>query len=73
MVIRSPVHQVILGKENLQRQIDWCTEKFGKRWSAIDNHEGTWTCFWAGVDSPRNYRWLFKEEKDLVMFALRWS
>jgi hypothetical protein len=72
MVIRSPEHEVIFGKKNHQRQIDWCTEKFGKRWSVIDNREGTWTCFWAGVDSPRNYRWLFKDEKDLVMFVLRW-
>lgn len=51
----------------------WCIEKFGPRWSAVDNRSGTWCCFWAGRDNPKYYDWLFRNERDAVLFALTWT
>ncbi len=51
----------------------WCTEKFGPRWSAVDNRGGTWCCFWSGRDNPGHYDWLFRNERDALLFLLRWS
>jgi len=50
----------------------WCSDNFGERWFATDNKEGVWTCFWAGIEAPKNYVWHFKNEKDAVVFSLRW-
>jgi hypothetical protein len=54
------------------QQTVWCEEKFGKRWSAIDNKEGVWCCFWAGRSMPGSYRWHFMNEQDAMLFSLRW-
>lgn len=51
----------------------WCTEKFGKRWSVVDNREGVWCCFWRGRIVPESYEWFFQNEKDALLFMLRWS
>lgn len=67
-------HVFLLPKLHNQWEADaWCTEKFGKRWSAIDNRTGTWCCFWAGGEKPGHYRWYFTNEQDVVLFLLRWS
>jgi hypothetical protein len=50
----------------------WCYENFGPRWSALDNHDGIWMCFWAGHITG-GYNWHFKHEKDAMMFILRWK
>lgn len=53
----------------------WCEEHFGKRWSPVDNREGVWCCFWLGFrveDYSGGYKWLFKNESDAMLFALRW-
>lgn len=50
----------------------WCEQQFGKRWSAIDNKEGVWCCFWAGRSMPGSYRWHFMNEQDAMLFSLRW-
>jgi hypothetical protein len=54
------------------KQIKWCEERFGKRWSVIDNREGIWCCFWGGNKLPGMYRFEFKNEKDAILFSLTW-
>jgi hypothetical protein len=71
---RAPEHTVLLKSKKEGYSIDaWCTEKFGKRWSALDNRDGRWCCYWAGRENPGYYRWYFRDEKDLVLFLLRWA
>lgn len=50
----------------------WCIKNIGERWFSVGRKTGNWTCFWAGRDDPKSYRWHFKNEKDAVMFSLRW-
>lgn len=51
---------------------EWCTQQFGTRWSAVDNIEGTWCCFWRGRENVGMYEWYFQNEKDAMLFSLRW-
>jgi hypothetical protein len=53
-------------------QIVWCEERLGKRWSVVDNREGTWCCFWSGKMNPSTYRFQFKNEQDAILFSLIW-
>lgn len=53
------------------KEISWCEERFGKRWSVIDR-EGIWCCFWDGQKNPKSYRFEFQYEKDAVLFSLTW-
>lgn len=67
-------HVVILPKHKKQWKIDlWCQEQFGPRWSVVSNREGVWCCFWVGTRDPGCYKWLFRYEKDAMLFLLRWS
>lgn len=50
----------------------WCEEQFGPRWSVVDNRQGVWCCFWRGRESPGMYEWYFKNERDALMFMLKW-
>jgi hypothetical protein len=57
----------------------WCIEHFGKRWNPADNCDGTWSVFWTGmgvhereIKYVTKYRYLFKNEKDAMLFSLRW-
>ena len=51
----------------------WCEEKWGKRWSVIDNQKGMWCVFWGGREIPKSYKWYFQNEQDAILFSLRWS
>lgn len=75
MPLKAPEHEVLLKHGSTSGyEIDaWCTEKFGPRWSAVDNRTGVWCCFWAGRKHPGYYRWLFTKEEDLALFVLRWT
>lgn len=53
-------------------ETSWCEEKFGKRWSVIDNRDGKWCCFWNGTNKPAWYRFHFKNEQDALLFSLTW-
>jgi len=53
-------------------QTVWCEQKFGKRWSVIDNRDGVWCCFWGGRGLPGFYKWEFQNEQDALLFSLRW-
>lgn len=50
----------------------WCEEQFGKRWSVISNRDGVWCCFWRGRSLPESYEWYFQNEKDALLFSLKW-
>ena len=73
--MRPPEHKVLIDKKHGEHwaMTNWCEENFGSRWSAVDNHSGAWCCFWAGLADPKAYNWYFSNQKDLVMFMLRWS
>jgi len=51
---------------------EWCLTQFGKRWEAIGQSDGAWTMFWAGRDHSDKYIFHFVDEKDYVLFILRW-
>lgn len=51
---------------------EWCQKQFGKRWEAIDGRDGVWTMFWAGPNHHNKYIFHFVDEKDYVLFILRW-
>jgi len=50
----------------------WCLKQFGKRWEAIGHTDGSWAMFWAGRIDSDKYIFHFVEEKDYVLFILRW-
>lgn len=51
----------------------WCKERMGERWYAVGRKTGNWTYFWEGRTAPKNYKWHFRNERDAVIFSLRWS
>lgn len=53
-------------------QTQWCEQQLGKRWCAIEHRSGVWRCFWGGRSIPGIYKWDFKNEKDALLFSLRW-
>lgn len=75
MVIKAPEYQIIVSRDKHNDAAKWCEEKFGKRWSAIDNRSGSWCCFWTGFrkKNPGMYSFHFNNERDAVEFALRWA
>jgi len=54
------------------KEISWCEEKFGQRYSVISNKDGIWRCFWGGQAKPSSYRFEFQHEQDAVLFSLTW-
>ena len=57
---------------------EWCKQQFGDRWSVTDNRQGVWRCFWtrklkSGEYDRSVYEWSFKNEKDAILFTLRWA
>jgi hypothetical protein len=53
---------------------EWCKQHIGKEWILKENTQGVWSdwiCVWdAEMHGIRT--WHFKNEKDAVLFALRW-
>jgi hypothetical protein len=79
MTSRFP-HYVVRHKQSEQElwaMRCWCTEHIGPQWSIEDRNwgkrNGTWSVIWCGPENFRNYQWMFKNEADAVLFALRWS
>ena len=75
-VVRAPEHKVYLKaapNKDYHAMSTWCTEQFGKRWSAIDHRDGKWCCFWGGRENFGHYCWHFSNEEDLILFLLRWA
>lgn len=65
-------YSIIIPKINHHKALVWCTKKFGPRFSVVDNQDGVWSTFWAGRSIPRSYIWHFKNEKDYLVFSLKW-
>ena len=72
-------HEVILPSIKDDGTIDtggatqWCQAQWGERWCPIANREGRWACFWTGKNNPMTFRYCFADERDLVLFLLRWA
>lgn len=67
-------HKILLPKmRNQWETTKWCEEQFGKRWSVVDNRQGTWCVFWRERACPGCYEWYFQNETDFINFVLKWS
>lgn len=49
---------------------NWCKDQFGKEWHSY-NPDGIWG-FINHHSISKGITWYFKNEKDAVLFALRW-
>lgn len=67
-----PFHILLPKMKNHWEATSWCEKNFGPRWEAIGYREGNWCTFWRGRDVPGSYDWYFKNERDYVLFTLRW-
>lgn len=65
-------HEIILDKKHLYEIEAWCKQHFGECWNLIDNRKGRWAVFWAGIESPKEYRWYFADERAATWFKIRW-
>lgn len=76
MAIKKLEHRVVLqgiGSREAAQAAQWCSLRFGLRYSPIDNRQGRWCCFWLGIrSSAGGYEWFFSDEQDAVLFSLRW-
>jgi hypothetical protein len=65
--------QFLPPKEVLERK-SWCRENVGRRYD-MGTPEGVWDLTWMGPqkDYGTGYMWKFREEKDAVLFALKWT
>jgi hypothetical protein len=70
--LRKLGHEIIVPTGHSRGASAWCEEQFGTRWNVIDNRDGAWAMFWAGVDMAQHYRFCFAEERDAMLFSLRW-
>lgn len=50
----------------------WCTSQFGVMWRPVSNPDGLWKVTWSETQHDHN-EWHFKNEKDAMMFTLRWG
>ena len=79
--IKDFPYQVLISKDRHNQAESWCKEKWGERWSVLDNQQGTWCCFWGGFrevwggfrEAKGGYLYHFAYEKDALEFILRWS
>jgi hypothetical protein len=70
---RKLEYSVLIDGKAHQAAGAWCLTQFGKRWEAIGNTDGAWTMFWAGRNDFDKYVFHFVEERDKLMFILKWS
>lgn len=68
-------YEVFISKDQHREAEAWCREKFGPRWEATGYRQGIWCCFWAGFRGPHSgkYRYYFQNDKDAMLFILRWT
>jgi hypothetical protein len=69
---RTLEHYVLIDAEKHRAAGAWCLAQFGKRWEAIDHPDGFWAMFWAGRDDHDRYIFHFAEDKDAMLFSLKW-
>ena len=70
---RTLEHSVLIDAKKHRAAGNWCRAQFGKRWGALGDTDGAWTMFWAGRNDHDKYIFHFVEEKDMLMFILKWS
>jgi hypothetical protein len=70
--LRKLGYEVVVDTARSHGASAWCEQHLGKRWNVIDNRDGAWAMFWAGVDMAKHYRFCFAEERDAMLFSLRW-
>ena len=70
---RKLEHSVLIDGKTHWAAGAWCLAQFGKRWQAIGDTDGAWTMFWAGREHHDKYIFHFVEERDKLMFILKWS
>jgi hypothetical protein len=52
----------------------WCRENLGERWCPVEKRSNKWSSDWMGWYNDQSvYKFSFAEEKDLVMFKLKFS
>jgi hypothetical protein len=52
----------------------WCLNNLGERWCPNEKRSNKWSCTWIGwFDKQSTYQFSFAEEKDSVMFKLKFS
>jgi hypothetical protein len=73
MRLPEPKNIVIIHKTQQRQAEKWCREQLGQRWEAIGNRSGLWCCFWAGNKDHDKYRFYFQNEKDALVFGLKWA
>ena len=66
-------YEVIIHKSRYYEADAWCCEHFGPRWTATSNKDGKWCCFWAGRERFGGYRYHFADERDMLLFSLKWA
>jgi len=66
-------YEVIIHKSRHYEAEAWCREHFGPRWAAIGNLDGRWCCFWTGRERFGGYRYHFADERDMLLFSLKWT
>jgi hypothetical protein len=63
---------------NIWPMKQWCWDTLGPRWGLVQeknsSRDGVWTVLWTGLENGHrgSYRWHFKNERDMLMFTLRW-
>ncbi len=69
------VYTKFLPPDKLMLRKVWCEENIGARQKEIFGVEGAWDLIWLGPqkDYGTGYMWKFREEKDAVLFALKWT
>jgi len=65
-------HEVLIDSGRHNPAGRWCAKQFGQRWEVIGHRSGRWSMFWAGRDNPGKYRFCFAQERDMLLFILRW-
>jgi hypothetical protein len=70
--LRQLDYEVLLDSDKHRSASHWCKNQFGTRWNPIDNRGGLWSMFWGGRGMTDKYRFCFANEKDMLLFILRW-
>jgi hypothetical protein len=70
--LRRLNYEVFIDKKIHNQVRLWCIENWGARWSIVDNRDGRWAMYWAGIGADK-YRVCFDNEEDMMWFKLRWS
>lgn len=65
-------HETLIDRSIHRAAAQWCEENLGKRWDLFENRTGRWSMFWAGREERSMYRFCFANEKDMMLFILRW-